>query len=75
MEIEEYFEVGKEILVFEPPTEFSQIVSELLENSEKMLNIARASQERVLREHTYTHRAARILSILSENNFIKDDKL
>lgn len=75
LEIEEYFEVGKEILVFETPTEFSQIVSELLENSEKMLNIARASQERVLREHTYTHRAARILSILSENNFIKDDKL
>ena len=72
LEIEEYFELGQEILVFETPAEFSQIVSELLENSERMLNIARACQEKALRQHTYTHRAAAILSILYRNNFIKN---
>jgi spore maturation protein CgeB len=66
LEIEEYFEVGKEILTFETPQEFATIVSELLSRPEQMYDIAKACQDKALAFHTYTNRTELIVKIYND---------
>ena len=66
LEILDYFEPGKEILVFDQPKEVVPLLDRLANDSEYVLEIAGAAQRRALAEHTYTHRAKEILRRLGE---------
>ena len=63
MEIEDYFDPGKEILLFDDPREVPEIIDSLVRDPERALQIAEASQRRALRDHTYAIRARRVLEI------------
>lgn len=62
--IETFFEPGQEILVARSGDEVKEILSGL--SKEKAEAIGRAALKRVLAEHTYTHRAATLDTILKE---------
>jgi spore maturation protein CgeB len=63
LEIEDYFEPDKEILLFDDPREIPEIIDSLLSDPERALDIAGASQRRALRDHTYQMRARKILEV------------
>ncbi|MFC7335598.1 glycosyltransferase [Haloferula chungangensis] len=56
------FEAGKEILVFEDVDSLADIVSELVGNPDRVTAVAEAGRARVLAEHTFKHRAERMLA-------------
>lgn len=59
---QEYFNAGKEMLVFETIAEFGEQFESLMGDSRRADSLAKAAQRRVLAEHTYTHRARTILA-------------
>jgi spore maturation protein CgeB len=59
--LEEAFDVGREVIVFENPEEIPDLVRFYLENPQKRQVIAASARERVLAEHTYQHRLHRIV--------------
>jgi spore maturation protein CgeB len=61
LEVLDYFELGKEILIFDNPKDFELQVADILESPNKAKEIAMAAQQRALNDHTYTDRARRIL--------------
>lgn len=64
LEICDYFDPERdEILLFDSPTELRAQVDALRADPAKAVAIAGAAQARALAEHTYRHRAARILSL------------
>lgn len=65
LEIEDYFEAGREVLLFDTATDFERILEQVQDEPEHSLDIGRAAQQRCLAEHTYTHRARRILDVVS----------
>ena len=67
-EIGEYFEVGREIVVFNSPEECLHQLRHYLEHPVERIAIARAAQERAKRDHTY---AARIERILTDANQLR----
>jgi len=65
-EILDYFEEGSEILLFDSPLELKQLVEELGDMPERRRAIAIAAQQRAGRDHTYRHRAAKILQVYDQ---------
>jgi len=63
-DLERYFHVGKEILIFEGPEDLVGAVKSLLADSEHRDEIARRGFERVSREHTYDRRFDELLDTL-----------
>ncbi|MHC5018664.1 MAG: CgeB family protein [Planctomycetota bacterium] len=63
LEIEEYYAPNEEILLFDSPDEFADMLESLRTDPARVRRIATAAQDRTLREHTYAHRAARLLEI------------
>lgn len=61
LEIFDYFEPGKEILVFDQPKEVIPLLDRLVADPAYAQEIAGAAQRRALAEHTYAHRAQEIL--------------
>lgn len=62
LEIMDSFEVGKEILLFDTPDEFADLMAMLRKNPTKRDEIALAARDRCLRDHTYANRAKTILA-------------
>ncbi|MBP9686330.1 MAG: glycosyltransferase [Candidatus Doudnabacteria bacterium] len=62
--LEEYFMPGKEIAVFENVDDLVEKCQYFLTHPEERLAIARAGYERVLREHTYSHRFTQLFTQL-----------
>ena len=62
--MEEWFSVGKEILVANSDEEISELYDWLLSDEETRLQFGIAARERVLKEHTHLHRAQELLTIL-----------
>lgn len=58
------FEAGKEILVYEDVDSLGDIVNELVGNPDRVNAVAEAGRARVLGEHTFKHRAERMLTDL-----------
>jgi spore maturation protein CgeB len=56
------FEIGKEILIYRDLEDLKRSVERLIRNPEEALAMAAAGHRRVMREHTFYHRAARILA-------------
>ena len=62
--LSEFFEVGKEIVTYGDADELVDKIRFYLAHEEKRSRIARAGQERTLREHTYLHRMRELERIL-----------
>jgi spore maturation protein CgeB len=62
--IERWFEPGSELLVVEDAAEAVAAYRDLLEDPAQAEELGRRARERVLDEHTYRHRARRLLSLL-----------
>jgi spore maturation protein CgeB len=58
--LDEYFELGREVAVFDSPEDLVHQVGYWLEHPEERAAVAQAGYRRVLAEHTYDHRFARI---------------
>lgn len=68
LEIGDYYEDGKEILLFDSVRDLEDILLRYNDAPRELVDIARAAQDRTLREHTYRHRAASILETLETMN-------
>jgi spore maturation protein CgeB len=58
--LDEYFELGREVAVFDSPEELVEQVGYWLAHPDERGAVAEAGYHRVLAEHTYDHRFARI---------------
>jgi len=62
--VEELFEPGREVAVYEKPDQAAELVRRYLSDHSDRRRIARAGHERVMAEHTYRHRMATVLNAL-----------
>ena len=62
----EPFEDGKEVLTYSTGEELAAVVRSVLKDKRNATQIAARGTKRVLSEHTYAHRAHRILGIAGE---------
>ncbi len=63
--LEEYFEIGKEVVFYKDPDDLVEKVRYYLEHEDEREAIAQAGYERVLRDHTYEKRFQEIFSIIT----------
>jgi glycosyltransferase involved in cell wall biosynthesis len=68
--IGEWFEVGKEMLVVNSAEEAIGTYKRLLKNNKERAEMGRRARERVLKEHTFKHRAAEFMKVIDR---IKSD--
>jgi len=62
--IERWFEPGREIVLVSDAAQAAAAYRELLDDPGRAEELGRAARERVLDEHTYVHRARRLLDLL-----------
>ncbi len=62
--IETWFEPGKEVFVVQSSDEAIDIYKYLLMHDDERLAVGRAARERVLKEHTFVHRARQLTEIV-----------
>ncbi|MDW8065789.1 MAG: glycosyltransferase [Anaerolineae bacterium] len=67
--LEELFAVGREIVTYRDDEDLMEKIAYYLAHEEECEAIARAGQQRTLREHTYLHRMQRLTEILSRPEF------
>jgi spore maturation protein CgeB len=60
------FELGKEVVAYRTPEECVDLIQYYLEHDEEREAIARAGQERTLREHTYYQRMQALVNLLAK---------
>lgn len=65
--LDELFVPGREVVTYRDEDELVERVAYYLERDDERRAIARAGQERTLREHTYRRRMEELLSILGES--------
>jgi len=64
--MEDLFEPGTEVAFYSHPDEIPGMVELYLENPEKRRAVAEAARRRVLAEHTYDHRMARLMAVMRD---------
>jgi hypothetical protein len=62
--LHEMFEPGKEVVAYRTPEECAELIQYYLEHEAEREAIARAGQERTLREHTYYQRMQELVEIV-----------
>jgi spore maturation protein CgeB len=62
--IERWFEPGRELLIVSSADEAADAYRELLDDPARTEELGRAARERALDEHTYVHRARRLLELI-----------
>ena len=60
----EMFEPGREIVAYRTPEECAELIDYYLQHDGEREAIARAGQERTLKEHTYYHRAEELVELI-----------
>ncbi|HEY8344471.1 MAG TPA: glycosyltransferase [Bacillota bacterium] len=63
-EVENCFQVGREIITFTDPEDLAEKIHEYLGNDRLRRSIGRAAAKRARREHTYKHRLAHIFRVV-----------
>jgi spore maturation protein CgeB len=63
--IEEWFEIGKEMIVVHSAEEAIETYKHLLNDTEKRGTMGKKARERVLKDHTFKHRAAEFMRIIN----------
>ncbi len=66
LEIVDYYQPGKEILLYNSAAEFAQLMEQVLMDREACMRMAEAAQARTIAEHTYQERARQILDVVTE---------
>jgi len=64
--LEEWFEPNKEIIIIDSPEEAIERYKYLLKNDAEREAIGKAARERVLKEHTFRHRARDLVRIIKQ---------
>ncbi len=64
--IKKYFNPKDEVVVADSESEWAEMIDFYIKNPEKRQPIINAGRERVLREHTYHHRASYILDLVQK---------
>jgi glycosyltransferase involved in cell wall biosynthesis len=64
--IEEWFDVGKEVLVAKDGDQVQELYGWLLSDEEARLRMGEAARQKALQQHTHRHRAQEILNILKK---------
>lgn len=64
LDLEQYYEPGKEVALLESPDELATMVAFYLANPEQRASIATAGYKRTLAEHTYRQRFSKIFSVM-----------
>ena len=64
-DLHETFEPGKEVVAYRNTEECAQLIRYYLDHEEERKAVARAGQQRTLREHTYGRRVEEVLELLS----------
>jgi spore maturation protein CgeB len=64
--LENWFEIGKEIIVAKTAKECIEIYQMLIDDDEMRMNMGVAARNRVKRDHTSRHRARQILQVLGK---------
>jgi spore maturation protein CgeB len=68
-ELNDYFEIGKEVVCYKNEDELVSLIDYYLSHNEEREQIRRASYERFLKEHTYTHRWEDVLKQISATKY------
>lgn len=63
-DLAKFFKLGEEICCYRTPNELLRLIRHFLSRPEDRKKIASAGRERVLREHTYVHRARELIEIM-----------
>ena len=61
--LHEMFEPGREVVAYRTPEECVELIRHYLDHEDERQTIARAGQERTLRDHTFYHRMQELASI------------
>lgn len=64
--VEEWFDVGKELIVVNSEDEAVETYKWLLADDEECLRIGERARERILKEHTYRHRALTVINTVKK---------
>ena len=67
--LDELFEIGRELVVYQDDEDLLGLIDHYLAQEEERAAIAAAGQRRTLAEHTYAHRAQRILDVVMAPDF------
>ena len=67
--LDELFEIGKEIVVYQDEADLLRLIDHYLANEEERAAIAAAGQRRTLAEHTYAHRVEQVWHAMSAPGF------
>lgn len=62
--MEEHFEIGKEIVVYESPQHFRELVEYYLQHESERKAIAELGHKRAVRDHTYEQRLKKVFQVL-----------
>lgn len=65
-QLEDLFEPGKEVAVYQRPEDVEDAVRRYLDDPEERRRISKAGRRRVLADHTYERRMAKMLSIMAQ---------
>jgi spore maturation protein CgeB len=64
LEIEEYYQADKEIILFDSIRDIKNIFEKFLDEPQSIVDIATNAQNRTLEQHTYKHRILTMLNII-----------
>jgi spore maturation protein CgeB len=65
--LHQLFEVGKEVIAYSTPQECVELIAYYLDHEDERRAVARAGQERTLRDHTYQLRMKELAQIVREH--------
>ena len=65
--LHELFEVGKEVITYRTPQECAEQITYYLDHEDERRAVARAGQERTLRDHTYQQRMKELVDIVRKH--------
>ena len=66
--IEEWFDVGREIVVVNNEKEVLSVYDYLLDSDDEREKMGECARARILKDHTYQNRAKEIISVLKDRN-------
>lgn len=69
LEIEDYYQPDKEIVLFDSMAELEKVVQELTNDRQKAAEISAAAQTRTLSDHTYCNRAHFIINVIQQEKY------
>jgi len=66
-QLEALFEPGSEVIVYDGPEEIAELAQRYLDDEAGRTRVIQAARRRILAEHTYEHRLARLLQVMRES--------